>query len=80
MTEVTRENYYSPELNMEYMGSTQFKAFQQCEAAALAQLKGEYAPPTTTALLVAAILMPTLPVKWICSEKNTRKFSSVTAP
>ena len=56
MTEVTRENYYSPELNMEYMGSTQFKAFQQCEAAALAQLKGEYAPPTTTALLVGGYI------------------------
>ena len=56
MTKVTRENYYSPELNMEYMGSTQFKAFQQCEAAALAQLKGEYAPSTTTALLVGSYI------------------------
>lgn len=56
MTEVTRENYYSPELNMEYMGSTQFKAFQQCEAAALAQLKGEYKPPVTTALLVGGYI------------------------
>ena len=56
MTEVTRENYYSPELNMEYMGSTQFKEFQECEAAALAHLKGEYKPPTTTALLVGGYI------------------------
>lgn len=56
MTEVTRENYYSPELQWEYMGSTQYKAFQQCEAAALAQLKGEYAPPTSTALLVGGYI------------------------
>lgn len=39
---VTAENYYSPEMNMAYMGSTQFKAFEKCEAAALAELKGEY--------------------------------------
>ena len=30
---VTAENYYSPEMNMAYMGSTQFKAFEKCEAA-----------------------------------------------
>lgn len=52
MTEVTQENYYAPELQMEYMGSTQYKAFQKCEAAALAELQGIYIKPTTTALLV----------------------------
>lgn len=52
MTEVTQANYYDPALQMEYMGSTQYKAFQKCEAAALAQLKGEYVQPVTTALLV----------------------------
>lgn len=56
MTPVTRENYYSPELQMEYMGSTQYKAFRNCEAAALAQLKGEYKPPVTTALLVGGYI------------------------
>lgn len=56
MTEVTRENYYSPELQWEYMGSTQYKAFQECEAAALAQLKGEYKHPVTTALLVGGYI------------------------
>lgn len=56
MTEVTRENYYSPELQLEYMGSTQYKAFQQCEAAALAQLQGKYKPPATTALLVGGYI------------------------
>lgn len=56
MTEVTRENYYSPELQMEYMGSTQYKAFQKCEAAALAQIRGEYNPPVTMALLVGGYI------------------------
>lgn len=52
MTEVTQENYYSPEMQMKYMGSTQYKAFQKCEAAALAELKGEYNSPVTSALLI----------------------------
>ena len=53
---VTAENYYSPEMNMAYMGSTQFKAFEKCEAAALAELKGEYHPPSSTALLVGGYI------------------------
>lgn len=53
---VTPENYYSPEMNMAYMGSTQFKAFERCEAAALAELRGEWAPPTTQALLVGGYI------------------------
>lgn len=53
---VTAENYYSPEMNMAYMGSTQFKAFEKCEAAALAELKGEYHPPSSTVLLVGGYI------------------------
>jgi hypothetical protein len=37
------ENYFSPEMMMKYMSTSQFKAFESCEAAALAELKGEYA-------------------------------------
>lgn len=53
---VTPENYYDPDINMAYMGSSQFKAFQRCEAAALAELRGEYVPKTTTALLVGGYI------------------------
>lgn len=49
---VTAENYFSPEIQMAYMGASQFKAFDRCEAAALAELRGEYRPPSSTALLV----------------------------
>ena len=49
---VTPENYYDPEIQMAYMGATQYKAFQKCEAAALAELRGEYAQKSTQALLV----------------------------
>lgn len=53
---VTAENYYSPEMNMAYMGATQFKAFEKCEAAALAALKEDYTPPSSTALLVGGYI------------------------
>lgn len=51
---ITAENYFSPENNMKYMGSSQFKAFQKCEAAALAEIKGEYVRPTSDALLIGS--------------------------
>lgn len=53
---VTPENYYDPEIQMAYMGATQFKAFQACEAAALAELRGEYTPASSTALLVGGYI------------------------
>lgn len=51
---LTKDNYYSAEANMEYMSVSQFKAFEVCEAAALAELKGEYVRPKTKALLVGS--------------------------
>lgn len=53
---VTPENYYDPDINMAYMGSTQFKAFQKCEAATMAELRGEYVPKPSTALLVGGYI------------------------
>lgn len=49
---LTAENYYSREANMEYMSVSQFKAFDRCQAAAMAELRGEYAPAASTAMLV----------------------------
>lgn len=54
LPKVTAENYFDPDIQMAYMGSGQFKAFQRCESAALAALRGEYARPVTTALLVGS--------------------------
>lgn len=51
---LTAENYYSPEANMAYMSTSQFKSFKKCESAALAELRGEYSRPSTTALLVGS--------------------------
>lgn len=49
---LTHENYFSPEAQMEYMGASQFKAFEKCEAAALAEIRGEYKREVTASLLV----------------------------
>lgn len=51
-------NYYSRDANIEFMSVSQFKRFDTeyggCEAAAMAELIGEYQPPQTTALLVGS--------------------------
>jgi len=51
---LTSENYFSVENNLKYMGSSQFKAFESCESAGLAQARGEYREEETTALLVGS--------------------------
>lgn len=51
---LTAENYYSQAANMEYMSTSQWKSFAKCEAAAMAELRGEWNRPQTTALLVGS--------------------------
>ena len=51
---LTPENYFSPEAEAYYMGSTQFKRFAECESQALAILRGDYVPEVSTALLVGS--------------------------
>jgi hypothetical protein len=57
---LTAENYYSAEANWEYMSCSQYKSFLPelggCEAAAMAELKGEYRRPLTKALLVGSFV------------------------
>lgn len=53
---LTDKNYFSPEANWEYMSASQYKAFSQCEAAALAELKGEWQRKESTALLVGSFV------------------------
>lgn len=52
--ELTRENYFSQEAQMAYMGSSQFKDFLSCEAAALAKIQGRYKPPASRSMLVGS--------------------------
>ena len=51
---LTADNYYSTEANMRYMSVSSFKAFKKCEAAAMAELRGEWNRPSSTALLVGS--------------------------
>lgn len=53
---LTAENYFSPEAERLYMGSTQFKRFMQCEACAMAYIRGEYEQPKSVALLVGSYI------------------------
>ena len=51
---LTNDNYYSSEANQEYLSVSQYKSFQKCEAATMAELRGEWVRPKTTALLVGS--------------------------
>ena len=56
MNKINSENYFSHENNLKYMGSSQFKAFRKCEAAALAEINGRYTSPVTDALLIGSFV------------------------
>lgn len=51
---LTESNYYSTESNKKYMSVSQYKQFLNCEAAAMAQIRGEWEQPKSTALLVGS--------------------------
>ena len=53
---VTDENYYSAEVNKDYFSVSQFKAFQKCEAAAMAELRGEVPTEFGRALLLGSLV------------------------
>lgn len=51
---LTNDNYYSREMNWRYMSASQYKSFRKCEAAAYAELLGDWEPGESTALLVGS--------------------------
>lgn len=51
---LTNENYFSPEMQKKYMGVSQYKAFENCPACAIAEINGTYTKQTTAALLVGS--------------------------
>jgi hypothetical protein len=53
---LNNSNYFSDEANWQYMSASQFKSFQKCEAAAMAELRGEWGRKETTALLVGSYI------------------------
>jgi hypothetical protein len=55
---LTKDNYFSLEMDRKYLSVSQFKSFDLasggCEAAAVAKLKGEYVEPTPDAFLAGS--------------------------
>ena len=51
MKQLSKENYYQPD---EYMSVSQYKAFRDCSAKALAIQNGEWKTERTEALLVGS--------------------------
>ena len=77
--ELNSKTYYTPAANMRYFSVSQFKAFEKCEACALAEAEGRYMRPDTTSLLVGSYVdayfaddMPTFSVDHV-EQLYTRK-------
>ena len=51
---LTNDNYFSPEASSSYWNVSQFKSFNKCEAAGLAEARGEYVREETDALLIGS--------------------------
>lgn len=56
MLALTPENYYSREADREYWSASQVKSFLSCPAMAMAELRGDYVRPLSTALLVGSFV------------------------
>ena len=51
---LNNENYFSIENQMKYIGVSQFKSFEECQASALAEVTGNYQREQKTSLLVGS--------------------------
>lgn len=51
---LTQRNYFSRKANKEFMSVSQFKSFERCQHAALAEIKGKFEREQTTALMVGS--------------------------
>lgn len=54
--QLSSQNYHSNEANQHYMSVSQFKSAMECEARTLAEVRGEFSRPPSTALLVGSYL------------------------
>jgi hypothetical protein len=53
---LTKDNYYSLEADNEYMSCSLFQTFVECEARAMAKLRGEYKSESSDALLLGSYI------------------------
>ena len=56
MLKLTNKNYHGTVANIEYWSVSQFKAFDKCEAAGLAAVRGEYERESTVSLMVGSYI------------------------
>lgn len=56
MITLNESNYFSVEAMRKYWSVSQFKSFDRCEAAALAEINGEYKREPSTALLIGSMI------------------------
>lgn len=68
MMEITNKNYYSKEVDKEYMSYSQFKNFLECPAKAMAIINGEFIPESTESLLIGSYVD-----SWLDGELETFK-------
>lgn len=52
--QLNKDNYFDPEMNRIFCGASQLKQFVECEAQAMAQLRGEFQRETTEDMLVGS--------------------------
>jgi hypothetical protein len=55
--DLTNNNYFSPEAASKFWSVSQFKAFNRCEAAGLAEVQGEYVREPSEALLIGSYVV-----------------------
>lgn len=51
---LTKRNYFTQKANREFMSVSQFKTFEKCPAAAMAEINGKFTREKTTSLLVGS--------------------------
>lgn len=67
--EVTNDNYFSPEMNLKYTGSSQIKSFLYCEAKTMAELRGEWIEEQSDSMKVSSYIDA-----WMSDELDDFKF------
>jgi hypothetical protein len=73
---LTSKNYFSPRANRLYFSASQVKQFKKCEAQAMAEIRGKYIRPASTALMVGSYVDAALTGdldKWLDDHPETRK-------
>ena len=69
-------NYFSHEADMAFFSASQVKAFKKCEAMAMAEIRGKYVRPASTALMVGSYVDAALTGdldKWLDEHPEVRK-------